>query len=285
MAIPDTAALKQKYNLTYHIDYLLYGEQLIGLKGKKVLEVGGSLPEGLVIGDLQAAQWLSLEEIDYWTESLSTGHLQGTPPELQGEKKLFAQADPAQFAAHNLCFGRIEELPEALTGYFDAIFSIAAFEHIAKLPLALEKMAQALRPGGKLYALFGPLWSSYNGHHLPEIEDRAGNRWSFSNSPVPPWAHLLVRPMELFDFLCSKTDPETAREIVYFVYSSPHINRFFLDDYREIVARSSFTTLQCTPMFPVNMQPPVQERLEAMYPGRKNFDHSSLLLVLEKPVG
>lgn len=274
--------LKHKFNLTYHISYLLFGDQKIGLTGKKVLEVGGSLPAGLVIGELQAEQWISLEEVDYWTESLSTGNLQGTPPELEGERRPFSRAEPAQLQNHGVLFGRIEELPRALAGHFDCVFSIACFEHIARLPQALEKMHQALRPGGKLFTIFGPLWSSFNGHHLPEIKDRAGNQWNFSNAPIPPWGHLTLRPMELFDLLCTRTDTETAREIVYFVYSSPHINRFFLDDYLEMARRSSFKVLEMTPIFPATIDPGLQLKLETMYPGRTNFDHSSLMMVLEK---
>ncbi len=178
--------------------------------------------------------------------------------------------------------GRIEELPQELEATFDLIFSIAAFEHIARLPLALEKMKMALVPGGKLFTMFAPVWSCYNGHHLPEIVDRAGIHWSFGNSPVPPWGHLLFRPMELFDLLRQKCDAETAREIVYFVYYSPHISRFFLDDYLEVVTRSGFNVLRTNPLFELEVPVEVQSILEKRYPGRTNFGHSGLLFVLER---
>lgn len=272
--------LQQEYGLSYHIDYAFFAEQLVGLKGKRVLEVGGSLPERFVINDLSAKQWLGLEETDYWAETLSTGQVLGTPPTLSGDKHYFSQAMPEDLGSYRVCYGRIEDLPSALEGYFDVVFSIAAFEHIARLPLALDKMHRALKPAGKLFSLFAPIWSSYNGHHLPEIVDKSGNHWNFGNSPIPPWGHLFLSQIELYDLLCRTCDRETAQEIVYFVYSSPHINRFFLEDYFNIVNRSPFAIEKMTPMFQMPIPDAVQKALAVRYPG-KDFSCSGLLLVLK----
>lgn len=274
--------LQQEFGLSYHIEYAALASQLVGFAGKRVLEVGGSLPQKLVLEELAAMQWTALEEMDYWAETLSTGHVLGTPPVLTGNKKRLADVTPFDLQSYNLYYGRIEELPRQLESQFDMVFSIAAFEHIARLPIALEKMKRALVPGGKLFSMFAPIWSSYNGHHLPEVVDKAGSHWSFGNSPVPPWGHLLFRPMELFDLLCQKCDSDTAREIVYFVYSSPHVNRFFLDDYLEMVARSGFIVQQASPIFEIEVPGIVKQQLSVRYPGRSHFGHSGLLLVLER---
>jgi SAM-dependent methyltransferase len=282
---PDLAQqLQQKYGLTYHIHFADLAQQLVGLAEKRVLEVGGSLPSGLVLDDLGARQWLALEETDYWDETLSTGLMVGTPPPLTGQRRHFRDAKPATLDHHTLLYGRIEDLPDALHGHFDVVFSIAAFEHIAKLPQALDKMFCALRPGGRLFSLFSPVWSAHDGHHLPEIKDKAGKQYNFTNSPIPPWGHLLMRPMEMLDYMLGAgCDKEFAREVVYYVYSSNHINRFFLDDFIEIVRRSDFTVSQATPMFPVEVDPATQARLETLHPGRKNFSNDGLLLVMERP--
>jgi len=274
--------LQQEFGLSYHIDYTLFAEKTVGLQGKRVLEVGGNLPQRLVLEEFRVVQWTALEEMDYWTETLSTGHVLGTPPQLTANKKRFAEVTPEDLGKYNLFLGHIEDLPAQMEQQFDLVFSIAAFEHIARLPLALEKMHSALVPGGKLFAMFAPIWSSYNGHHLPEMVDAAGNHFSFANSPVPPWGHLLFRPMELFDLLCQTCDAETAREIVYFVYSSPHINRFFLDDYLEMVTRSKFIVQQATPIFEIEVPDVVKQQLQTRYPGRTLFGHSGLLIVLER---
>ena len=276
--------LKQKYGLSYHINFAVLAQQLVGLADKRVLEVGGSLPSGLVLDDLGAQQWLALEETDYWDETLSTGLVLGTPPPLADQRARFKDATCNSLDRHNLLYGRIEDLPTALYGHFDVVFSIAAFEHIARLPQALDKMFMALKPGGRLFSLFSPIWSAHDGHHLPEIKDKAGKQHNFGSSPIPPWGHLLMRPMEMLDHLLgSGCDKEFAREVVYYVYSSNHINRFFLDDFMDIVKRSDFTIEQATPMFPAQVPPATQARLEMLHPGRSNFSNDGLLLVLKRP--
>jgi hypothetical protein len=64
------------------------------------------------------------------------------------------------------------------------------------------------------------------------------------------------------------------------VYSSAYITRFFLEDYTDIVVRSPFQVVQMTSRFPVDVSEAVQEQLAALYPGRRNFSHNGLLLVL-----
>ena len=58
----------------------------------------------------------------------------------------------------------------------DAIVSIDSFEHFADPAAILLTMAKLLKPGGSLYASFGPTWYHPLGGHL------------FS---VFPWAHLI----------------------------------------------------------------------------------------------
>ena len=279
----DIAALQARHGLSYHIPFCEQADSLVGLRGKKVLEVGGSLPASLVLDTYGAEQWVAVEEADYWTETLSTGHVQGTPPAQGGPRHRLAEASAATLQPHQVLFGRIEDLPASLHGHFDLVFSIAAFEHIAQLPEALERMRDALRPGGRLFTLFSPLWSSAFGHHLPEIEDAKGQRYNFTHSPIPPWGHLTMRPMELFDhLLASGCDAATARRIVYFVHQSPHISRHFLDDYREIVQRCSLCPLLIHPVFEQPVPPHLLAQLQARWPGRQDFAHAGLLLVLER---
>lgn len=282
MTIDEMKRLQEKYGLTYHVSYALTIGQMIGLQGKRVLEVGGSLPRDFVLDELGAIQWISVEEMDYWGEVESSGQVTGTPPPAAAERRSLMHATADSLPDHGIFHGKIEDMPPSLAGHFDVVFSIAAFEHIAQLPEALEHMHAALCAGGKLCSIFAPIWSCYYGHHLPGITDARGTEWSTDNLPIPPWGHLLMRPMELYDHLCQKTDPATARKIVYFVFYSPHINRYFLEDYIEVIKRSSFLVEQVTPIFE-QMRAPLetQQKLESLYPGRSRFSHSGMLLVLK----
>ena len=49
---------------------------------------------------------------------------------------------------------------------FDAIVSLATFEHIHELPKALEELHRVLKTDGYIYTSFGPIWTSAKGHHL-----------------------------------------------------------------------------------------------------------------------
>ncbi len=65
----------------------------------------------------------------------------------------FTQADLA----------RMSDIPDAS---FDVVSSDAVFEHLKNLPDVLTEFHRILRPGGVLYATFGPLWYGYGGDHV-----------------------------------------------------------------------------------------------------------------------
>jgi hypothetical protein len=72
--------IRDKYNLSYHVNYLRECDNQCGLKGKRVIEIGGSLPKELVVGCFGVKQWIAIEDIGYWNELTETGG--GTQPEL-----------------------------------------------------------------------------------------------------------------------------------------------------------------------------------------------------------
>ncbi len=65
----------------------------------------------------------------------------------------FAQADLARMS-------------DFLDASFDVVSSDAVFEHVKNLPEVLKEFHRILRPGGVLYATFGPLWYGWGGDHV-----------------------------------------------------------------------------------------------------------------------
>lgn len=66
---------------------------------------------------------------------------------------------------------------------FDIILSHETFEHLENLPAALENLYSLLKPGGRLYAAWGPLWPSvFGGHYWLQK--------SLFGVPIP-WSHRL----------------------------------------------------------------------------------------------
>jgi SAM-dependent methyltransferase len=269
-------ALRERFGLDYHASYVLNADLIVGFAGKRVLEVGGSLPEELVIDDLGAHSWLGVEETSYYDDA------GGLPAKLIGISDISALRQP--LPRYSIASGKVEGLPADLYGGFDVVFSIAAFEHILDLPAALTRMHEALVPGGRLVAMFSPIWSAHDGHHLHGVTDARGRCFTFADSGIPPWGHLLMSPHELQCHMLKLTDPVAADEIVHQVYGAPCINRRFTEDYVEAFRSSPFSIQRLEATFPRPVPVEVQARLEARYPGRKHFANNGLLVVLEKAI-
>lgn len=76
-------------------------------------------------------------------------------------------------------FARPEFGANQLDGRFDVVFSQNCFEHYRNPQEVLSGMSRLLRPGGFVYAGFGPLWNSPFGSHLRSV-------------CKAPWAHLVA---------------------------------------------------------------------------------------------
>ncbi|MBF0371902.1 MAG: class I SAM-dependent methyltransferase [Alphaproteobacteria bacterium] len=264
---------KERYGLDYQATFASLAAQEIGLAGQTVLEVGGNLPPGFVFEQLNVKRWIAVQEPTYWSEI-------GPALKLDVPVLPIEECPPLdRLDRYTVLLGNIEKLPQAMFGQFDRIFSVAAFEHISELGLALRVMRRALAANGALFSMFAPIWSTYDGHHLPEVTDESGHVFSFANLPIPPWGHLLMRPAEMFNHLLGHTDERTASRICYYVYHSPHINRLFHEDYLAYANLSGFGGEVVG--FATNPVPPdVQRRLEALHPGRNRFDSQGLVMVL-----
>ena len=275
--MPNLQEIMRLHNLSYHVSYAEAAEAQVGLRGKRVLEVGGSLPPEYTLQILGARQWVAIQEPGYYREVRAAEQHSSFKNVLPMEEATSVE----RLGPYAVLVGSIEDLPSALHGHFDVVFSIAAFEHILRFGRALDLMAAALNQEGKLFTLFSPIWSTHDGHHLPEIVDLEGRKFWFQNSPIPPWGHLYLTPPELYAHLLQHTDPQTAQEIVYYVYNSPQINRLFTEDYQAYVQLSPLEgTIAKTFISPI--APELQARIEARNPGRKHFDNNGLMMTLSK---
>jgi SAM-dependent methyltransferase len=167
-------------------------------------------------------------------------------------------------------------------GSFDAVFSVAAFEHIRDVPAALREIHRVLRPGGKCFTSFGPLWSGCRGHHVNAKADGAEIRHAdpLKNS-LPDFSHLLLSPEEMRAAVAARFTPAMGDAVVESVYRSPEINRLFFHEYEAM--------LRAGPLRLVNLWPipdPVDEALERLlrfkYPNESRFDVTNAEFLLEK---
>jgi SAM-dependent methyltransferase len=165
-----------------------------------------------------------------------------------------------------------------------SIVSITAFEHIHDFDVALREMHRVLRPGGTLYADFGPIWSCSIGHHVFAIVDGVEARhWKPGRNPVPHFAHLLLTREELRESVLRRAwvFPRLADEIVRWIYDSDGINRLFYEDYVRLFERSPFAVEHLEPVREA-VPAPVQARLEQACPGYTEFGVRMAEVLLRK---
>ena len=95
---------------------------------------------------------------------------------------------------------------------------------------ALCEIKRTLKPGGYLFAHFGPAWSSPYGHHLySNPEDPLQN---FTSWKMPAYLHLLCSRDEISRYyLENGYSQETITQILHWFFETPIINRYMYDDY------------------------------------------------------
>jgi SAM-dependent methyltransferase len=102
---------------------------------------------------------------------------------------------------------------------FDYMVSKYTFEHVIDLPRVLQEMKKRLKPGGRIYTGFGPLYASYWGDH--------GRTQS-----VIPWGHMFQTDAMIINRL-----NRTRTEKISSIYDLG-LNKLTPADYRRLFAGS-----------------------------------------------
>lgn len=125
--------------------------------------------------------------------------------------------------------GKVEYTQKTLTEYpentFDYIVSKDAFEHVIGLECVIRDIRRCLKKGGKLYAGFGPLYNSFDGHHG-------------CFGPMIPWGHLMLSEA----VLVAKANRRVPQRIV-----SIHdllLNQMSYREYRSVLCNSGLKVLR-----------------------------------------
>lgn len=165
---------------------------------------------------------------------------------------------------------------------FDAIFSVATFEHILNLRGALREMHRVLRPGGSVYSLFGPIWSGGRGHHIRVSVDGVEFRhFDPRLNPLPDFSHLLLGPDELREALAFRIPAQAVEPTVGWVFEDAGINRVFLYQYLDEFRGSQFSLESLRfERDPVDKQ--LLSVLSFRHPHETRFDVTNAEVVLRK---
>lgn len=143
-------------------------------------------------------------------------------PEVLAAGRARAEAAGVQDRAHFV--GRAETKA-------DAIVSIDAFEHFSNPEEILRLMRSLLKPGGALYASFGPTWLHPLGGHMVSVF---------------PWAHLLFSERSLCAWRLHLRNDGAMR----FADTAGGLNKMTIGRFEKMVHNSPFTIerLECLPI-------------------------------------
>jgi SAM-dependent methyltransferase len=263
--------LGRKYGLLkYHVPYLKQFLSVYDVRGKDILEVGGAMPREIVIDCMGSNSWTCTESSAY-DEELGAANQQT----LSG-----SSSNGTEYVS---LLQNVEDFAGDHDGQFDCIFSIACFEHIAKFPEALDAMHRCLKPGGFLFSMYSPLWSSHQGHHLYHVSvpERFGAERQ-DGQILQPWEHLLKNRVTLYKDLRDRFDRIFADEVIYNVYNSPHINRYYTEDFIHFINESKFKVNQLLLSFQHAMPDGYQSALELSCPGYRSFNNQGIYLLMTK---
>jgi hypothetical protein len=276
----EASAIAREFGVEiYHLRHVCWAAEFLQPHGKRILEVGGSLPRALVEEFLQPEQWVALEYVPYYEELKS---------HLDGEFVALSEiVSPRDLPVYQKVSGAAEDMPVSWNGEFDGIFSVACFEHVNRLPAALMRMYDSLRSSssgvrtGRLYSGFSPIWSSATGFHWSGVFPDEIDGIDLAQL-VGPWGHLVRRPVEMWEWLRPMIGERNASEFVYYTYHSNHINRYFIEDY---VAATKLTGFRGDILpYALRVIPEdVRQKLHSLYPGQRGFEADGLLFKLVKP--
>lgn len=235
------------------VEALDNAERLVGLGGRDVLEIGGSIPESAAVAT-GATRWAACDLI--------------ATPQRSG-----------RYEVHDADVGALPFADES----FDRVFSSCAFEHFPDMDRALAESWRVLRPGGALFSQWAPIWSHAVGHHLWETDDNGG-RISFSDPVVPAWGHLLLTQVELERYLAVVFDAPTGKRVARFIHGYDGINRLFEGDFQRVFDRSGLDRELVEQWGSTyHPAPRIADELACLHPGGGDFSTYGFRAVLRKP--
>lgn len=171
-----------------------------------------------------------------------------------------------------------EDLSRFNDGQFDVIVSKDSFEHIMDLEGMIREMKARLRPGGRIYAGFGPLYNSPFGHH--------GRVATFLPWRQFPWAHLWEKEATIV----ARLNRLRARGGKIFTYSDAPItsirelglSMYSLADYRRFIYGSGLNVVR----FGVNRSRSALSKTLSLFrhvPFLEEYCTHNIYCILERP--
>ena len=230
------------HNLQYQYRELILLHARTDLRGKSLLEIGGSLPNDLLFEHLGVDSYVNIESPDYI--EMKSGSTQSSQYEnRESRQTIFCNAEEID---KNI---KLESI--------DSIFSVACFEHIYDLQAALEACHKCSKRGGSLYSYFAPIYSHLAlGDHgvIPQHE-------KFPEKPIG--LHLLTSGDQRKKLInAGITSPKEIQDFLGRVNFDRKPNRLLYEDYERICTESPYFVLELDRQDSYNISKMFPQQLE-----------------------
>ena len=211
---------KHCFDLDYQFWQFFIFHAMVNVRGKSLLEIGGSLPNEMLFDLFGVESYVNTESPDY-IEADNDNKYTDKHGKHDRRTTIYLNAEDIgqQLAAESI----------------DLIFSVACFEHIYDLEAALSACFSIQKRGGFLYSFFSPIYSYLtDGHHdvIP----------THSAFPETPWGLHLLNQSDQRKFLQNKNivDPKEIQKFLGAVNFDRIPNRFYYEDYSRMLTESPY---------------------------------------------
>jgi SAM-dependent methyltransferase len=215
---------KHCFNLDYQFWQFYIFHAMVNVKGKSLLEIGGSLPNEMIFDLFGVESYVNTESPDY-IEADNDNKYTDRHRKHDRRATIYLNAEDID-----------QQLaPES----FDLIFSVACFEHIYDLEAALQACFSTQKRGGVLYSFFSPIYSYLtDGHHdvIPK----------HSAFPETPWGLHLLNHSDQRKFLqnANIAGPKEIQEFLGAINFDRIPNRLYYEDYSRILTESPYHVIR-----------------------------------------
>ena len=239
-------------------DYFNVFKQIVDLRDKAVLEIGGSIPYEL-IAPTRVSKWVSTD-INF--------------------KRLDKRNASERPVWHKVIINDASKMGFKDSS-FDIVYSINSFEHILDLESCINDIYRVLRPGGLLFSKFTPIWSSRRGHHTWICHNE--KLVHFNDDIIPDWYHLCHKEEELIEILKRKYDTGLSKKIIKYIFYSNDLNRLTDKDFERILFLKPFKKIFFY-RIKSHHKPDMKliQKINLHYPNIKDYRTEGYFLLLSK---
>lgn len=207
----------------YHLDILEEIDKTYSLKGKTIIDIGGSNIPIEIMKSFGVKKFVCVDPISKW------GYYQ--KDNVCFGKRIYKETEFSNAFENEYSFiidNEVETLGEQFNNIFDIAISISTFEHVNSIKETLNVIHRMLKSKGVIISQYEPVFSCASGHHV-----YVSKEYNFNNMPEIDYLHLLYKEDEAREYIKSieRFDKNIQEEIIRQAYHSNVINRFMIKDH------------------------------------------------------